>query len=68
MLVQKKMDLGRKYCSECVENCIIEQILKFILPLQGEVKDEDFRNYFEQFGEIDDCVVGLITFSWILTA
>lgn len=25
--------------------------------VQGEVKDEDFRNYFEQFGEIDDCVV-----------
>ncbi len=25
--------------------------------LQGEVKDDDFRNYFEQFGEIDDCVV-----------
>lgn len=27
--------------------------------MQGEVKDDDFRNYFEQFGEIDDCVVSL---------
>lgn len=27
--------------------------------MQGEVKDEDFRTYFEQFGEIEDCVVSL---------
>ena len=25
--------------------------------VQGEVNDDDFRNYFEQFGEIEDCVV-----------
>ena len=24
------------------------------------MKDEDFRNYFEQFGEIDDCVVSTL--------
>lgn len=25
--------------------------------LQGDIDDETFRQYFEQFGDIDDCVV-----------
>lgn len=32
-------------------------VASYIFVMQGEVKDEDFRNYFEQFGEIEDCVV-----------
>lgn len=25
--------------------------------LQGEIPDEEFRSYFDQFGDIEDCVV-----------
>ena len=29
------------------------------LVLQGEISDADFKQYFDQFGEIEDCVVRL---------
>ena len=37
----------------------VVEVAEMYLIVQGEVNDDDFRNYFEQFGEIEDCVVSL---------
>ena len=32
--------------------------------MQGDVADEEFSQYFSQFGEIEDCMVSMLLFSY----